>query len=61
MEIVEHLVVDDLVVVGGELCVVGHLVVSNEMVGVEILTYVSEELHISADMDFFFDGVYSLF
>ena len=46
MEIAKHLVIDNLVTIGDELCVAEHLVVSNEIVRVEILAYVSEELHI---------------
>ena len=52
MEIAEHLVMGDLVAIGGEFYVVEHLVVSNAMVGVEILAYIAEELHIIADMEF---------
>ena len=44
MEIVEHLVIDDPVAIGGELYVVEHLVVTNEMVGVESLEYVDGDL-----------------
>ena len=39
-EITENLVMDDLFVVGDELCIAEHLVVSNDMVGVECLAYV---------------------
>ena len=60
MEIIEHLVVDDLVSFGGELCVVEHLVVSNEMVGVEILACIDGDLHMATDMEFVFASVDSL-
>ena len=43
MEIVEHLVMDDLVVVGGDLYVAKHLLVSNETANVVSFSYVSEE------------------
>ena len=52
MDIAEHLVMDDLVTIGDELCGGEHLVVSNEIASIEILAYVSEELHIASDMDF---------
>lgn len=60
MEIVEHLVVNDLVVVGGDLYVVEHLVVSNEIVGVVSLVCVDGDLHIVVDVEFVANGVDSL-
>ena len=60
MEIVEHLVMDDLVAIGDELCVVENLLVRNKIFGVESLAYVVEELHISIDMEFFVASVDSL-
>jgi len=55
MDIVEHLVMDDLVVVGDKLCVSEHLVVSNEIAGIESLAYLFEELHIATDVDLVLD------
>ena len=52
MEIVENLVMDDLVVVGDELCVAEHLVVSNEIASVVSLACVDGDLHITIDVDF---------
>ena len=60
MEIAEHLVIDDLVVVGGELCVAEHLVVSNEIAGVVSLACVDVNLHVVADVELVFAGVDSL-
>ena len=57
MEIVEHLVMDDLVAIGGELCIAKHLVVNNEIVGVMSLACVYGDLHIAADMEFFSTNV----
>ena len=51
MEIVEHLVIDDSVVVGGELCVAEHLVVRNETTSVGSLAYVAEGFHIIVDVE----------
>ena len=59
MEIANHLVMDDPVVVGDELCVVEHLVVSNEMVDVEILAYVVVDFFV-ADVEFAYASVHSL-
>ena len=60
MEIVEHLVIDVLVVVGGELCVVEHLVVSNEIVGFASLACVDGYLHVVFDVELVFTSVDSL-
>ena len=60
MEIVEHLVMDDPVVVGDELCVVEHLFVSNEIFGVVILACVNGNIHVVADVDLVFASVDSL-
>ena len=60
MEIVEHLVMDDLVVGGGDLYVTEHLVVSSEIAGVESLGCIHGDLHISFDMEFVVVGVDSL-
>lgn len=61
------MVIDDPITVDGDLYVVKHLIVSNEMVGVGSSAYVAEELHIianmefvAADMEFFIAGVDSL-
>ena len=59
MEITKHLVVDDLLSIGGEVYVVNHLVMRNEIVGVDCLAYVVEGLHIYTNMEFFV-GVDSL-
>lgn len=50
MEIVEHLVMDDLVAIGDELCVAKHPVVSNEIIGIVSLARVNGDLHIVDDM-----------
>ena len=60
MEIVENLVMDDLVVVGYELCIAEHLVVSNEIVGVVSLECVDGDLHVAADARFVATSVDSL-
>ena len=60
MEIVEHLVVDDLVVVGDELCVVKHLVVSNEVASVVSMECVHGDLRVVSNVDLVFFGVISL-
>ena len=60
MEIAEHLVVDDLIVVSGDLYVVEHLVVSNEIDGVVILACVDGDLHIDANVKFVDANVDSL-
>ena len=60
MEIAKNLVMDDLVVVGDELCIAKHLVVKNESVGIVILACFDEDLHVSTDMKFFTIGVDSL-
>ena len=49
METAEHLIMDDLVAVGGELCIVEHLVVSNEIVS---LACIDGDLHVGADVEF---------
>ena len=60
MEIVEHLVVDDLVAIGGDLYVAEHLVVSNEIARVVILACVDGDLHVVADVEFVVAGMDSL-
>lgn len=60
MEITKHLVVDDLVVFGGELYVVEHLIESNVIVGVVSLAYVAKGLHMDAYRDFVATGMDSL-
>ena len=60
MVIAEHLVMDDRVAVGGELCVVEHLVVSNQIVGVVSLACVDGNLHVSIDVEFVVASVDSL-
>ena len=52
METTKNFVVDDLFVVGGELCSIEHLVVRNEIVGIVILACVDGDLYITADMEF---------
>ena len=54
MEIAEHLVMDDLVVFGDELCVAKHLVVRNEIAGVVSLACVDGNLHVDADVELVF-------
>ena len=54
MEIVEHLVIDDLGVVAGELCAIEHLVVSNEIAGVVSLACVDGNLHVVSDVELLF-------
>jgi len=51
---------DDLVIVDDELCVVEHLVVRNEIIGVVSLACVDGDLHIFSDVNFFSAGVDSL-
>ena len=60
MEIAEHLVIDDPVVVGGELCAAEHLVVSNEISGVVSLACVDGDLHVVSSVELVFFGVDSL-
>lgn len=60
MDIVEHSVMDDLVVVSDDLYVAKHLVMSNEMVGVESLGCVDGDLHISSTVNFVATSVDSL-
>ena len=60
MEIVEDLVIDDPIVVGGELCAAEHLVVSNEIAGVASLACVDVDLHVVADVELVFASVNSL-
>ena len=60
MKIIEHLVMDDLVVVGDELCVVEHLVVSNEIVGIASLACVDGDLHVIPNVELGFVGITSL-
>ena len=52
MEIIEHLVMDDLLVVGNELCIAKHLVVSNEITDVVSLACVLGDLHVTTNMGF---------
>ena len=56
MEIAEHLVMDDLVAVGDELCIVEHLFVSNEIVGVVSFAFMDGDLHVAIDLKFFAIG-----
>ena len=51
---------DDLISIGGELCVAKHLVVSNEIAGVVSLACADGNLHVSTDMKFVSIGVDSL-
>ena len=60
METTEHLVMDDLVDVGGDLYVVEHLVVSNEIASVMSLACVDGDLHVFSVVDFVFSSVDSL-
>ena len=60
MEIVEHSIMDDLVIVGGDFYVAEHLVVRNDIVGAVNLKCVDRDLHISADMEFVVVDVDSL-
>ena len=60
MEIVEHLVMDDLVAVGDKLCIVENLVVSNEITGDVSLACFYGNLHVSIDVKFVVVGVDSL-
>ena len=50
-QLVEHLVMDDLISIGGELCAAENLVVSNEIVGVVIFACVDGDLHVFAGVD----------
>ena len=59
-EIVEHLVMESLGVVSGDLYVAEHLVVRNEMLSVEIFLCVDGDLNILVDMDFVSPSVDSL-
>ena len=61
MEIVECLVMDDSVVIGGELCIAEHLVVRNEIVSVVSLECVDRDLHVPTDVKSIVVGVDSLF
>ena len=58
MKIIEHLIMDDLVVV--DLYVAKHLVVRNETIGVVSLECVNGDLHVVADVGFVAIGVDSL-
>ena len=60
MEIVEHSVVDDSIVVGDELYVIEHLVVSNEIVSVVSFPCVDRDLYIAANVEFVVASVDSL-
>ena len=59
-DLVEHLVMDDPIVVGVELCVVGHLVVRLEIYGVVSSTCFNGDHHVADDVELIFDGVDSL-
>ena len=59
-QLVEHLVMDDLIAIGGELCVADHLVVSHEIASVVSLACVDGNLHVVADVELVFSGVDSL-
>ena len=60
MEIVEHLVMEDRVVVGGDLYVAEHLVVKDEIASVKSLTCIYGDLHVAANVEFFVASVDSL-
>ena len=60
MEIAEHLVMDDPVAIGGELYIVEHLVVSNEIADFVSLACVDGDLCIAANVEFFAASVDSL-
>ena len=60
MEIMEHSVVDDPIVVGSGLYVADHLFVSNESVGVVSLECFDGDLHVVSDVEFFVASVDSL-
>ena len=60
MEIAEHLVMDDLIVVGDELCIKKNLFVNNENAGIVSLTCADEDLHVATNMKFVAIGVDSL-
>lgn len=60
MDIVEHLAMDDLVVVGGDLYILEHVFVSNEIFVVVSLACVDGDLHIFIDVEFDVFGVDSL-
>lgn len=60
IEIIEHLIMDDPVAIGGELCVVEHLFVSNEIASVVSLACVDGDLYITADVEFIVPRVDSL-
>ena len=60
MEIVEHLVMDDLVVVGNKLSIAEHLVVSNKIARVVSLACVDGDFHVVANVELIFVGVDSL-
>ena len=51
---------DDMVTVGGKLCVVENLVVSNEIFGVVSLACFDGDLHVANDVELVFTGVDSL-
>ena len=53
-QLVEHLVVDDPITIGGELFVAKHLVVSNEIVGVVSLACFDGDLHVADDVELVF-------
>ena len=55
MEIIEHLVMDNQVVVGDELHVAEHFFVSNEIAGVGSFGCVGDGFHIFVGVDFFLD------
>ena len=59
-QLVEHLVVDDLIAIGGELYVAENLVVSNDIAGVVSLACVDENIHVVADVELVFASVDSL-
>ena len=60
MEIAEHLVVDDQVAVGGELCIAKHLVMSNEIAGIVSLACFNGDLHVATNVEFVVASVDSL-
>ena len=56
-QLVEHLVIDDPVVGGGDLCTAEDFVVSNEIAGVVSLACVDGDLHVADDVELVFAGV----
>ena len=61
MEIIEHLFMDDPIVVGDELYVAKHLFVSNQITSVVSLACVDGDLHVASNVEFIVASVDSLF